>query len=424
MSGSRAEAARRCALGRGLERDERAAAVGLELDPVGRGLDDPDAEHRLPELGQFGRIGRIDHHRPQPTHRLSHLGPPPRSRTVGSPRDRTVGSSVSGPCRPTTTTPRPSPGCSPRRRGSRSTRTSSRRTPSSASPASTRRAHRWSPPPGSRSRSMSRSPRSTRWESPTPRRASPMTRSCARAPDPGPRAGLLALSVTVAAPLLDAFIAGDTLVETVALGATASPGRIVGPPDGAPVATRVVNERYQAEVPTLLTGSLAHDLLWSGPGAGQYEEVVLHALVALGAPPAPRPHARARAHRHRARPPPEFAGDHVAQLAPPRKCRHLGPRRRRPRHHPRRRAGHADTRLLEHPVRERAAGRDRRTRAARCGAAPRHRRAATGAAPLRRRPRHLVVDAGHAAARSIVLPSGAPRSRSGLVDPDELDHAQ
>jgi hypothetical protein len=103
----------------------------------------------------------------------------------------------------------------------------------------------------------------------------------ARAPDPGPRAGLVALSVTVAAPLLAAFIAGDTLVETVALGATASPGRIVGPPDGAPVATRVVNERYQAELPTLLTGSLAHDLLWSGPGAGQNEEVVLHALVAL-----------------------------------------------------------------------------------------------------------------------------------------------
>jgi hypothetical protein len=47
------------------------------------------------------------------------------------------------------------------------------------------------------------------------------------------------------------------------------------------VARRVVNERYRAEVPTLLAGSFAHDLLWSGPGAGQYEEVVLHALVAL-----------------------------------------------------------------------------------------------------------------------------------------------
>ena len=103
----------------------------------------------------------------------------------------------------------------------------------------------------------------------------------ARAPDPGPRAGLVALSVTVAAPVLDAFVAGETLVDTIGVGATASPGRIVGPLADAPTATRVVNERYRAEVPTLLAGSLAHDLLWSGPGAGQYEEVVLHALVAL-----------------------------------------------------------------------------------------------------------------------------------------------
>jgi hypothetical protein len=110
----------------------------------------------------------------------------------------------------------------------------------------------------------------------------------ARAPDPGPRAGLLALSVTVAAPVLDAFVNGATPVDVIGLGATASPGRIVGPPADAPTdgphratGVRVVNERYRAEVPPLLAGSLAHDLLWSGPGAGQYEEVVLHALVAL-----------------------------------------------------------------------------------------------------------------------------------------------
>ena len=104
----------------------------------------------------------------------------------------------------------------------------------------------------------------------------------ARAPDPGSRAGLVALSVTVAAPVLEAFVAGATPVDTVGLGATASPGRIVGPAtDDGSSAHRVVNERYRAEVPTLLSGSLAHDLLWSGPGAGQYEEVVLHALVAL-----------------------------------------------------------------------------------------------------------------------------------------------
>jgi hypothetical protein len=106
----------------------------------------------------------------------------------------------------------------------------------------------------------------------------------ARAPDPGPRAGLVALSVTVAAPVLDAFVAGNTPVDSIGLGATASPGRIVGPANTAvdtADAHRVVNERYRAEIPTLLAGSLTHDLLWSGPGAGQYEEVVLHALVAL-----------------------------------------------------------------------------------------------------------------------------------------------
>jgi hypothetical protein len=103
----------------------------------------------------------------------------------------------------------------------------------------------------------------------------------ARAPDPGPRAGLLVLSVTAAAPVLDAFVAGDTLVERVELGAPSSPGRIVGPAVDDPAGVRVVNQRYRAEHPGLLAGSLAHDLLWSGPGAGQYEEVVLHALVAL-----------------------------------------------------------------------------------------------------------------------------------------------
>ena len=103
----------------------------------------------------------------------------------------------------------------------------------------------------------------------------------ARHPTQDPRAGLVALSVTVAAPVLDAFVAGDTPVTSVGLGATASPGRIVGRGPTRRATTRVVNERYRAEVPTLLAGSLAHDLLWSGPGAGQYEEVVLHALVAL-----------------------------------------------------------------------------------------------------------------------------------------------
>jgi hypothetical protein len=100
----------------------------------------------------------------------------------------------------------------------------------------------------------------------------------ARADAPGPRAGLLALSVTAAAPVLDAFVAGRTTVTRIGLGPTTSPGRVVGPgPDGA----RVVNERYAAEDPVLLAGSLVHDLIWSGPGAGQYEEATLHALVGV-----------------------------------------------------------------------------------------------------------------------------------------------
>ena len=46
-------------------------------------------------------------------------------------------------------------------------------------------------------------------------------RLLARAPDPGPRAGLVALSVTVAAPVLDAFVAGDTPVDSIGLGTPA-----------------------------------------------------------------------------------------------------------------------------------------------------------------------------------------------------------
>lgn len=49
-----------------------------------------------------------------------------------------------------------------------------------------------------------------------------------RAPDPGPRAGLVALSVTVGAPVLDAFLGDGTPVRTLGSGVPASPGRIVG----------------------------------------------------------------------------------------------------------------------------------------------------------------------------------------------------
>jgi hypothetical protein len=102
-----------------------------------------------------------------------------------------------------------------------------------------------------------------------------------RAPDVGVRAGLLALTATIAAPLVEAFIAGDTVVAHLAYGPPASPGRVVGPTADGASRVRVVNDRYRAEHPALLALSLTHDLLWRGPGASQCEEATLHALGAM-----------------------------------------------------------------------------------------------------------------------------------------------
>ncbi len=102
-----------------------------------------------------------------------------------------------------------------------------------------------------------------------------------RVPAPLPRAGLAALVGTVGEPLLDAFLEWGTAVTALRMGAPASPGRVVGPAAHGDLSVRLVNARYRAEHPVLLAPSLTHDLLWSGPGAGQYEEVVLHALCAL-----------------------------------------------------------------------------------------------------------------------------------------------
>jgi hypothetical protein len=102
-----------------------------------------------------------------------------------------------------------------------------------------------------------------------------------RVPDPGPRAGLLALSCTVAAPLVDVFVAGMTNVDSIGLGRVAAPGRVVGAPVRAAPRARVVDDRHRAEVPPLLAPSLAYELLTSGSGASRYEEVVLHAIMAL-----------------------------------------------------------------------------------------------------------------------------------------------
>ena len=215
--------------------------------------------------------------------RLSHLHPPPWFRPSGHHHDRTVGSSVSGPCRPTTTPPRPSPSCSPRRRDHRTTLTSSRRTPSSANRASTRRARRWSPPPDPRSPTTSPSPRSTRSacrRHRAPRRHRSSSRACARTR--ARVAGLVALSVTVAAPLLDAFVAGGTPVETIGLGATASPGRIVGPRRRRHARRSASStSATSAEVPTLLAGRSPTTCSGAGPAPGSTRRWCSHALVAL-----------------------------------------------------------------------------------------------------------------------------------------------
>jgi hypothetical protein len=104
----------------------------------------------------------------------------------------------------------------------------------------------------------------------------------ARAPEAGVRAALTLLEGTVGAPALDALRRGVGPVETVRYGKTTAPGRVVGLPYQARAAgERCVSTRYRAEHFALVTPSLVHDLLWSGPGAGHAEETALHALVAL-----------------------------------------------------------------------------------------------------------------------------------------------
>ena len=99
-------------------------------------------------------------------------------------------------------------------------------------------------------------------------------------PTPAIRAALASLVGTVGEPALDAVLVDGSSFGRLAFGRPASPGRVVGPPSAA-APGRVVNERYRGEHPALMAPSILHDLLWSGPGAGQYEEVVLHALVAM-----------------------------------------------------------------------------------------------------------------------------------------------
>lgn len=103
----------------------------------------------------------------------------------------------------------------------------------------------------------------------------------AQCPEAAPRAAVVLLSSTCAAPLVEAFLARQTPVATLGIGTTRSPGRVVGPVENGTDEHRVVNDRYQAEHPALMASSIAHDLLWKSDGAGQYEEATLHMLVAL-----------------------------------------------------------------------------------------------------------------------------------------------
>jgi hypothetical protein len=101
-------------------------------------------------------------------------------------------------------------------------------------------------------------------------------------PDGALRAAASLLQGTVAAPVLAAHVEAGTLPR-YGYGAPASPGRIIGLPDGSAEEDRirVVNERYRGEHFALVTPSLAHDLLYDPLGAGTHEEAFLHALLAM-----------------------------------------------------------------------------------------------------------------------------------------------
>ena len=99
--------------------------------------------------------------------------------------------------------------------------------------------------------------------------------------DPALRLALAVLARTAAAPAAAGF-PGRTTARSLRFGSPASPGRVVGPPDGGgDPGDRVVNQRYRAEHPALLVPSLAHDLLWSPETAGHAAETLLHALSAI-----------------------------------------------------------------------------------------------------------------------------------------------
>lgn len=99
-----------------------------------------------------------------------------------------------------------------------------------------------------------------------------------RAPDPVLRAALVFLGVTIAAPVVAAFVAGELPVGALTIAEMPESGRVIGE-TGDP-SVRALNSRYAAEHPAVIAPSLAHDLLWSG-GSDHHEEATLHAVLAM-----------------------------------------------------------------------------------------------------------------------------------------------
>lgn len=101
----------------------------------------------------------------------------------------------------------------------------------------------------------------------------------AYAPRPTVRAALAMLMGTIGDRLVESVVERNISID---VGIPTSPGRVVGPAGDARSGdpALVVNDRYSAEHPAIIMASLAHALLWTGPGAGEFEEVILHGILA------------------------------------------------------------------------------------------------------------------------------------------------
>jgi hypothetical protein len=99
-----------------------------------------------------------------------------------------------------------------------------------------------------------------------------------RMPDPGVRAGLAALTGTAGEPLVREAAEGRT--PALRYGTLEQPSRVVGPDPAGDPGLRLVNDRYRAEHPALLAGSLVHALLAGEPPRGHAQEALLHGLLA------------------------------------------------------------------------------------------------------------------------------------------------